>query len=183
MSKNILILVGSLRKKSYNMMVARAMRSLAPKDVAITIFDIGTIPFYNGDVEAQGFPEPVEALRQAILDADGLVIVTPEYDGFIPGVLKNALDWAGRKGGMPEPPTHNKRVGVVSATTGGFGAVRVQIHLAALTYILGMRMLDMRIPISHANERFDEQGTLTDEHLGEKLVAMLDELVGSSENV
>ena len=92
----ILGIAGSLREGSYNRSLLRAARELLPEDVEHVEHEIGTLPFYDGDVEAAGDPEPVVSFKQAIRDADALLIATPEYNHCVPGVLKNAVDWASR---------------------------------------------------------------------------------------
>src|SRR5688572_752722 len=90
-------IAGSLRRASYNRALLRAAQELAPEGMEIRIFDrMGELPLYNEDVEAQGDPEPVQAFKAAIGQADGLLIATPEYNHGVPGVLKNAIDWASR---------------------------------------------------------------------------------------
>src|SRR5690242_14601242 len=110
-------IAGSLRGGSYNRALLRAAVALAPSGVEIRVFDrLADVPPYNADVEAKGDPEPVGALKQAIRDADALLIVTPEYNYGVPGVLKNAIDWASR------PPTgsvlNGKPAAIMGATPG-----------------------------------------------------------------
>src|SRR5262245_65356032 len=92
----VLAFAGSLRRGSYNRALVRAAQEVAPPGMAIEIFEIAGIPLYNGDVEAAGDPEPVARFKQAIRAADGLLIATPEYNHGVPGVTKNAIDWASR---------------------------------------------------------------------------------------
>ena len=116
----ILILAGSLRRDSYNRALARAAAQLAPSGVSTATFDgLGAIPFYDGDLEVAGLPATVVALRRAIVEADALLLVTPEYNGSTSGVLKNALDWASRG---PDRILAGKPVAVMGASTGGSGA-------------------------------------------------------------
>src|SRR5947209_16619642 len=95
-SVQIFAFCGSLRKGSYNRMLLRAAEELAPQGVSFASFDIGRLSLYNEDVRAQGFPPPVEEIREQIRAADALLFVTPEYNYSVPGVLKNAIDWASR---------------------------------------------------------------------------------------
>jgi chromate reductase len=92
----ILGIAGSLRRASFNRGLIRAAVGLAPAGLAVTVYDLGAIPMYNGDVEALGDPEPVTAFKRAIAGADALLIATPEYNHCVPGMLKNAIDWASR---------------------------------------------------------------------------------------
>ena len=108
-------IAGSLRRGSFNAATLRTAQELAPAGMTIERFDIAPIPLYNEDVRQQGFPAPVEDLRARIKAADGLLIVTPEYNYSIPGVLKNAIDWASRP---PEQPFDGKPIGVMGASAG-----------------------------------------------------------------
>ena len=123
-------IAGSLREGSYNRALLRAACEETPDGLEIEIFSNGTfkrIPLYNEDVRATGDPEPVESLKAAIREADALVIATPEYNHSVPGVLKNALDWASRP--PDETPLHGKPVAIMGASTGSWGTVRAQMHL------------------------------------------------------
>jgi chromate reductase, NAD(P)H dehydrogenase (quinone) len=121
------VMVGSLRRGSFNAAIARALPTLAPDGVSIApLGSVGDFPLYNQDVQEQGFPPPVTAMAQAIAAADGLIIVTPEYNYSMPGVLKNAIDWLSR---VPKQPFAMKPVLIQSASQGGFGGVRAQLHL------------------------------------------------------
>jgi chromate reductase len=123
----ILALAGSLRKGSLNQLLIHAARELAPDNVRIEDFDLRTVPFYDGDLEAAGDPEEVVALKSAIADSDALLIATPEYNGSIPAVLKNALDWASRP--PADPPLRGKPAAVIGATPSPGGTRRAQAHL------------------------------------------------------
>ena len=126
----VLGFAGSLRKGSYNRALLRAAVELAPEAMEITLFDLAMIPLYNQDVEDEGDPEPVKAFKHAIGDADALLICTPEYNFSIPGVLKNALDWASRP--AKATPLYGKPVTVMGASTGAFGTARCQMALQNL---------------------------------------------------
>lgn len=126
----VLGLAGSLRKASYNRAALRQAVELAPSGLAIEIFDLKPIPLYDGDLEEDGFPGPVEELRRAIRDADALLVVTPEYNYSISAVLKNAIDWASRR---PDPPLRDKPVAMMGASVVAEGSQRAQ---AALRQIL-----------------------------------------------
>ncbi len=121
------VMVGSLRRGSFNAAIARALPALAPDGVTIApLGSVGDFPLYNQDVQEKGFPPPVTAMAQAIAAADGLIIVTPEYNYSMPGVLKNAIDWLSR---VPKQPFAMKPVLIQSASQGGYGGVRAQLHL------------------------------------------------------
>src|SRR6478752_3631376 len=125
----VLGIAGSLRAGSYNRSLMRAARELLPEGVELADFDIGSLPFYDGDLEAAGDPEPVVALKDAIRDADALLIATPEYNRGIPGVLKNAVDWASRPA-LASPLT-GKPVAIMGASTGRGGTARAQEQVRA----------------------------------------------------
>lgn len=121
------VMVGSLRRASFNAAIARALPALAPDGVSIELLgSVGDFPLYNQDIQEQGFPAAATAMAQAIRAADGLIIVTPEYNYSMPGVLKNAIDWLSR---TPKQPFANKPVLIQSASQGVFGGVRAQLHL------------------------------------------------------
>ena len=123
-------IAGSLRNSSYNRVILLAAQSLAPGDLAIELFDgLGAVPLFNQDVEAEGDPPGVAALKEVIRRADGLLIATPEYNGGVPGVLKNALDWASRKGTESESVLSGKPAAVLGATPGRLGTARAQPQL------------------------------------------------------
>jgi chromate reductase, NAD(P)H dehydrogenase (quinone) len=123
----ILGIAGSLRAQSFNRALLRAAKELAPQPLRIEIFDLLPIPLYNGDVEEQGDPKAVTAFKQAIAQADGVLMATPEYNHGVPGVMKNAVDWASR------PPRgaalSGKPVGIIGASPGMTGSARGQSQL------------------------------------------------------
>ena len=124
---HFVVMVGSLRRGSFNAAVARALPALAPDGVSIEpLGSLGDFPLYNQDVQEKGFPSVATAMGEAIVAADGLIIVTPEYNYSMPGVLKNAIDWLSR---LPKQPFANKPVLIQSASQGAYGGVRAQLHL------------------------------------------------------
>jgi chromate reductase len=157
----VLGVAGSLRRGSYNRALLRAAAELLPEGVTLEVFDLSPIPLYNADVEAEGFPAAVRSFRERIAAADALLIATPEYNYSIPGVLKNAIDWASRP---PEPPLARKPVAVIGASDGGFGTVRSQLHLRQV--FVSTNMIPMQKPevlVSRADQKIDSSGRLTDE--------------------
>ncbi|MGE4448040.1 NADPH-dependent FMN reductase [Azospira oryzae] len=137
----LVTLVGSLRQASYNRMVANTLPELAPAGVGIsTLPALHDIPLYDGDVEAKGIPPAVTALAEAIRAADGLIIVTPEYNYSVPGVLKNAIDWLSR---VPNQPFAGKPVLLQSASMGPFGGARAQYHLRQVLIYLNPRVFNV----------------------------------------
>jgi chromate reductase len=172
---NVLGISGSLRKKSFNTAALRAAQEMAPKEMTINIFDIAPIPLYNEDIREQGFPEPVEEFRRQIKNADAILIVTPEYNYSIPGVLKNAIDWASRP---PEEPFDGKPMAIMGASPSMFGSARSQYHLRQAFVYLNPYILNRpEVMISNADKKFDENGKLTDDKTREFIKMLLDELV------
>jgi chromate reductase len=165
---------GSLRKGSFNTAALRAARELAPEGLVIEPFDIAPIPLYNEDVYQQGFPPPVEDFRARIKAADALLICTPEYNYSVPGVLKNAIDWASRP---PEQPFDGKPMAILSASPAFTGGARAQYHLRQVfVYLNPFIMNRPEVMISAAHTKFDSGGRLTDdktrEHVRELLTAL-----------
>ena len=165
MTKNLkfLAICGSLRERSYNAALLRAVESLLPAYVEMMTFNIAPIPAYNRDVEVAGLPESVTALIMQIRAADAMLIATPEYNHSIPGVLKNALDWASRgQNGQPSA-LNGKPLGVMSVVTGRFGGVRAQEHMIQIAAGVNMRqMMRPSVIIPQAAKVFDENLKLVD---------------------
>jgi len=157
----VLGFAGSLRKGSYNRMALRAAGDLVPPGMTLETFDLTPIPPYNEDVRALGFPAPVQEFRDRIAAADALLIVTPEYNYSMPGVLKNAIDWASRP---PNQPFDGKPVAIMGASPGMLGTARAQYHLRQSCVFLNMHLLNRpEVMIARCQERFDAEGRLTDE--------------------
>ena len=167
----ILGISGSLRKGSYNTMALRAAQKLAPEGMSISIADISQIPLYNDDVRALGEPAAVTALKAQVRAADALLLVTPEYNFSIPGVLKNTLDWMSRP---PEPPFDGKPVAIMGASPGPVGTARVQYHLRQVLVFMNTFTLNKpEVFISHAGSKFNAEGELTDEVTAKFITEML----------
>ncbi len=164
MSLNVLVICGSLRKKSYNRALVRALPELSPPNM--TLKDAPpweAIPLYNADIqEASGFPGPAEDLASAVRAADGIIIVSPEYNWSIPGGVKNALDWVSR---MKEQPFKEKPVAIQSASQGPLGGGRMQYHLRmCMTYLNAFVFGTPEIFVGMAQNKFDKDTLkLTDE--------------------
>ena len=158
---NVLGIVGSLRQSSRNLALMQAATDLLPDDMTLDIFTLHDIPLYNGDVEALGTPEPVLAFRHRIRTADAVLIATPEYNFSIPGVLKNALDWASRN--IPDAnPLDGKPIAIMG-TGGRFGATRAQAHLQQILLHNDVRLLAKpQLALPYAGRQFDEHGRFTD---------------------
>jgi chromate reductase len=165
---------GSLRAASFNTFALKAAQKLAPAGMEIEIASIADIPLYNDDVRAAGDPASVTALKAKIKAADGILIVTPEYNFSIPGVLKNTLDWMSRP---PEPPFGGKAVAIMGASPGPVGTARVQYDLRKVLVFLDAFCVNKpEVFISSCASKFDAQGNLTDEagakFIGELLVSL-----------
>jgi chromate reductase len=159
---HFVVMVGSLRKASFNAAIARALPALAPEGVTIEpLPSVGDFPLYNHDVQLKGFPAIVTTTAEAIRKADGVVIVTPEYNHSIPGVLKNAIDWISR---LPNQPFGGKPVALESSSPSLFGGVRAQLHLRHVFVFLDGRVLNKpEVIIPQVNTKIDAAtGELTD---------------------
>jgi chromate reductase, NAD(P)H dehydrogenase (quinone) len=168
---NVLGVSGSLRKGSFNTAALNAAIELAPPELAIERFDIREIPPYDEDVKAQGFPAPVQAFREKIRAADALLLVTPEYNYSIPGVLKNAIDWASRP---PEQPFEGKPIAIMGASGGALGTARAQYHLRQVFIFLNAPiMLRPEVMIAAAQTKFDATGKLTDQPTRDAIAGLL----------
>jgi chromate reductase, NAD(P)H dehydrogenase (quinone) len=165
-------IAGSLRRGSYNRGLIQAASELAPAGTKLVAHDLGDLPLYNADVEAQGDPRPVARLKRAIASADALLIATPEYNHCVPGVLKNAIDWASR------PPRNSvltgKPVAIMGASTGGGGTARAQAHLRdGLAYTNGLVLPLPEVLVSSAAAKFDAENRLTDEETRDEVRDLL----------
>jgi chromate reductase len=160
----VLAISGSLRKGSYNTALMRAAIEIAGAEglpLSFTEADIRAIPPYDEDVRAVGLPASVAALREAVAAADALLIVTPEYNYSIPGVLKNAIDWASRP---PDQPFAGKPFAVMGASSGMGGTTRAQYHLRQVAVYVDMLPVNKpEVFVRNAKNVFDDQGRLTDE--------------------
>ena len=171
----VLGFAGSLRAQSYNRALLRAAKELAPEGMTIDVFDIGEIPLFNEDVEREGVPAAVEAFRDAIRGADALLIATPEYNHGVPGVLKNAIDWASR------PPRGSaldgKPVALFGASPGQTGTARSQSQLRqAFVFTNSYALPQPEILVFRAHEKFDAEGRLTDEPTRARIRKLLETL-------
>jgi chromate reductase len=164
----ILAVSGSLREGSFNTSLLRAAIEAAPEGVELELWEgIGELPLYDEDVEGEDVPESARRLRADWAAADAILFATPEYNGSVPGGLKNAVDWASRP--RLEPALRNKPVAVVGASTGQFGALWAQQDLKRILGIAGARVVGTEIPVGRAEERFDATGRLLDGEVFEQL--------------
>jgi chromate reductase, NAD(P)H dehydrogenase (quinone) len=171
----ILAISGALRAASTNTGLCRALKQVAGANITVDVVTLHGIPLYDGDLEArEGKPDAVKALDSKIRVSDGVVIVTPEYNFSIPGVLKNATDWLSRGGS----PFRWKRVAVIGAAAGPLGTGRAQYHLRQ--NLQGLEALVMPKPEFFAGgneQKFDAQGNLTDEDTRKRLKGWLESYV------
>ena len=175
----ILAIPGSVRRDSHNARLLRHAAERAPEGVEIEVWEgLKSIPPYDEDDDGPLAPRPVAELRRAIAAADGLLFATPEYNSSIPGVLKNAIDWASRP--RATTPLQGKPAAVIGATTGSFGAVWAQAELRKVLASAGARVIDLDLPLAKAHEAFDSDGRLTSEPAdarGREVLAALAETI------
>ena len=169
MTKTILGLSGSLRRASFNAGLLRAAADLAPDGTTIEIGEIHDVPLYDADDEAaNGLPASVQRLQAQLGAADGLLLVTPEYNNGIPGVFKNVIDWMSRGPGLKI--FVGKPVALIGASPGGFGTTQAQTHwLQVLRTLRTQPWFEGRMMVSHASKLFDQDGNLTDDATRETL--------------
>lgn len=166
----ILGIAGSLRRQSFNRSALRAAGTLLPAGASLDPFEIDGIPGFNQDEESRP-PEKVVELKRRVRAADAILFVTPEYNYSVPGVLKNAIDWASRPYG--DSAWAGKPVAVMGASVGVFGSARAQYHLRQMFVFLDMHPVNQpEVMIGNAAQRFDQDGNLTDE-MSKKLIRQL----------
>jgi len=183
MKRKTLVLgfAGSLRKDSYNKSLLRAAVGLAPDDMKLETFDLKGIPSFNQDLEMK-MPVKVKEFKAKIRAADAILIVTPEYNYSVPGVLKNAIDWASRPYG--DNAFEDKPVAVMSASGGMLGGARAQYHLRQSFVFVNAHLLNRpEVMVTFANEKIDENGKLTDETTRKKVKELLKALVAWTERL
>jgi chromate reductase, NAD(P)H dehydrogenase (quinone) len=171
----ILGVAGSLRKASYNRAALRAAQQLVPNGARIQIAELDGIPPFNQDDEASP-PPAVTQLKARIGDSDAVLFVTPEYNYSVPGVLKNAIDWASRPYG--QNAWRRKPAAIMGASIGAVGTGRAQYHLRQMMVFLDMPCVTQpEVLIASAAKRFNEQGELTDELSRKLIVQLLEALI------
>jgi len=177
----VLGISGSLRAGSYNTAALRAAQALAPDGVTVDVFDLSPVPLYNEDVYQQGFPPAVREFRDRIGAADALLIATPEYKYSVPGVLKNAIDWASRP---PDQPFDGKPIAILGASPAFTGSARAQYHLRQVfVYLNGLILNRPEVFITTAHTKFDAEGRLTDDKTREHIRGLLDGLKAWAERL
>ena len=179
----ILGISGSFRRDSHNTRLLRAAALALPPGVELELFDgLAAVPPYCEDADADPAPDAVAWLRDQIAEADALLIATPEYNGSIPGVLKNAIDWASRP--FPDNALRGMPVAVVGASTGLFGAVWAQVDVRKVLETIGADVIDSELPVGQAHVAFGDDGHLADAGMRdalEGLVAVLATRAGAAE--
>jgi len=171
---NIVAISGSLRKDSFNTALLRAMQSLAPEGMEIKIADIGGLPLYSQDAEAP-FPAAAQALKDAIEAADGVIISTPEYNRSIPGVLKNAIDWASRPWGKNS--FAGKPLITAGVSVGKIGTAVAQSHLRQIMSYLDVQVIGQpELYLGPVQGIFDAEGNITDDSTKELIAKALETL-------
>jgi chromate reductase, NAD(P)H dehydrogenase (quinone) len=174
----IIGLAGSLRRASFNGMLLRAAAAAVPEGHTVEIVSIRGIPLYDADVEAEGMPEAVQQLKKRIAEAAGLLLVTPEYNNSIPGVMKNAIDW------LTRPPADIPRVfggrpvALMGATPGGGGTSLAQAAWLPVLRTLGTTpWFGGRLMVANAGRMFDAEGHLVDETIQGRLLSFMEGFV------
>jgi chromate reductase, NAD(P)H dehydrogenase (quinone) len=183
MDKQLVILgfAGSLRKGSYNKALLRAAAELLPKEATLEIFDLEGIPPFNQELEAR-MPEKVKEFKAKIRAANAILIATPEHNYSVPGVLKNAIDWASRPHG--DNSFEGKPAAIMSASTGMLGGARAQYHLRQIFVFLDMYPVNRpEVFVNFAGQKIDEQGKLTDETARNIIKQLLEALVALSKRL
>jgi chromate reductase len=171
--ERIVAFAGSLRRRSFNRALIRAAEELAPEGMTIEEIEIGGLPFFNADVEADGDPSAVAAFKERLREADGVLIATPEYNDGVPGVLTNAIDWGSRLPGRS--PLAGKPVAIMGASPSQIGTARAQLHLRQLLSHVHARTLPPpELVVAAAHQRFDADLRLTHEATRAVLAALLE---------
>lgn len=175
--KTFIAISGSLRKDSHNTRLLKALQEVAGEDARVELYDISSIPFYNQDMEAS-FPSEAQAFKDAILASDGVIFSTPEYNRSVPGVLKNAIDWASRPYG--KNAFDGKKVLVLGASIGPISTALAQYHLKQIMLYLNAQVIGQpEFFMGPAGDKFDADGKLVDEGTREHLKRALSVLVGA----
>jgi NAD(P)H-dependent FMN reductase len=170
----VLGISGSLRRGSYNTALLRAATGLMPQEATLEVASIRGVPLYDGDVEAQGIPASVSQLKEAVVAADGVLLVTPEYNNSIPGVFKNVIDWLSRPPADARRVFGGRRFAIIGASPGAYGTTLSQSAWLPVMRTLGVQLwTGGRLMVSRANTVFDESGTLKDATTEEALKQFL----------
>lgn len=179
MPTSLIGISGSLRRESLNTRLLTAAQRLCPDGTTLDLHSIGAVPLYNFDTEkTDGIPDAVAAIKDAIAAADGLLIATPEYNGSMPGVLKNAIDWLSRPADDIPRVFRDKCIAIVGATPGGLGTVLAQNAWLPVFRALGMRLYTGgRFMVPHASKVIGDEGQLEDAAIEKRLVSFINGFV------
>lgn len=171
----ILAIPGSLREGSHNRALLQHAADTAPEKIDVVVFDrLADLPHYDPGIDGETPPPAAAALRAAIAGADALLVSTPEYNGSVPGALKNAIDWASRP--FRASSLSGKPTAVIGATTGGYGAIWAQQDARKALGIAGARVIEDSVAVPRAHEAFDEAGRLSSETHSDGLASVLEAL-------
>ena len=174
----IVVIAGSTRRGSLNTQLARVVAAVRPKDPVTLMNLLDRVPFYNADVETAGVPAAVRELREAVAGADALVFVTPEYNGTVPGMLGNAVDWLSRPPG--ESVLQKKPVVVLSASPSRYGGIRAAEHLRTVLGYIGAQVAPVGVSVTRAHRRFKDGAA--DRELATEVTQVLAEALDRSES-
>ena len=176
--KHIGMICGSLRKNSYNRIIGEHLTKM-DETVSFSFIPIGDLPLFNEDLEQGGDPEVVQHFKEAIRSADGLILLSPEYNGSVTGALKNAIDWASRSGKSKSSVLFDKPTGIIGATMGGMGTAISQMHLRQVLERLHVQVLPFqKVHISQVQEKVDSNTKqVTDETTVEQLKQYLQQFI------
>jgi chromate reductase len=170
----VLGISGSLRRGSYNSALLRAATALMPEGATLEVATIRGIPLYDADIEAQGIPAAVAQLKEAVVAADGVLLVTPEYNNSIPGVFKNAIDWLSRPAADARRVFGGRRFALIGASPGAWGTTLSQSAWLPVLRTLGVQLwTGGRLMVARAGNVFDESGALKDATIEEQLKQFL----------
>jgi len=177
----VLAISGSLRVASHNTALLRVAAERAPEGMEVELYDgLESLPPYNEDRDTEVVPDAVAELRRQINDADAVLFATPEYNGTVPGQLKQVVDWGSRPRGTAAA-LHGKPVAVIGASMSDYGAMWAQDHLRRSLGIAGARVVELEVPVGRAAEKFDDDGRLLDPDVLERLDEVLAELAAKHE--
>jgi chromate reductase, NAD(P)H dehydrogenase (quinone) len=174
---HVLGIAGSLRKDSYNKRLLRIAGEVLPAEMTLEVFDLAPLPMYNEDLEKAGLPESVQHFHARLAAADALLIATPEYNFSIPGVLKNAIDWAARRTVDGHPSPLNDKPLAMMGGGGRLGTARAQLHLRDIVLHNNMHALNQpQVYVIGVWNHFDPEGNLTDLSIRDQIAKLVDAL-------
>ncbi|MBS0613277.1 MAG: NAD(P)H-dependent oxidoreductase [Proteobacteria bacterium] len=174
----ILGISGSLRAQSFNTALLHSARGLMPSGATLEVATLHGIPLYDGDVEQRGIPQAVTALKERVVQNQGLLLVTPEYNNSIPGVFKNAIDWLSRPPGEGARIFGGRPVALIGASPGGFGTILSQNAWLPVLHTLGARVFSgARLMASRADKTLGTGGDALEAALGKQLQEFLQKFV------